>query len=580
MDVIGDLYAFGYGVERNAAEAVSWYRKAAEAGSRDGMFDLARACERGEGLARDYAEAGKWYRAAADRGHATAMNNLGTFYEGGLGVTRDYAEAMKWYRKAAEGGNTVAMDSIGDMLRFGRGVAVDLAGAVEWYRRSAEGGYGVGMSDLGWMYMEGQGVARDYAQTMNWCRKAAEAGDSAGMNSVGWLYQHGWGVTVDNAEALKWYRKAAEAGNGAGMSNVGWFYQEGLSVTVDNAEALGWFRKGAAAGNGGAMLSIGRFYEKGIAVAADRAEAIAWYRKAAATGQQVAKDNLKRLGVPETDTPASTPSGLFSVIPLYPGATLDSGGGCAASDATCHAVVSATVSKAEVFAFYTSRLAQAGWKQDVADHAPAESGNLGKKELWGLLNFNRSKLTLTVLILSDRQTKGKATVLDINLINRGTMDELAGFLQRIPTVQSAKVRMGERFESGGWAVRILSAKNEGSSITKQVPGMPQPYVFKNDNLRTALVRVTLELERLDGKAINQGMLAKVQVKDSAGDVYWDVGAGMSSAAYYDVRKGGNQKIIVPVQAKAEIEYVFAVPIGRVLTEFIWEDRLAIGIETH
>ena len=55
--------------------------------------------------AGDYAEAVKWYRTAAEQGLGEAQYNLGNRYRNGEGVTQDYAEAANWYRKAAEQGD-------------------------------------------------------------------------------------------------------------------------------------------------------------------------------------------------------------------------------------------------------------------------------------------------------------------------------------------------------------------------------------------------------------------------------------------------------------------------------------------
>jgi uncharacterized protein len=52
----------------------------------------------GLGVEQDYAEAVKWYRKAADQGVTAAQSNLGLMYAQGLGVAQDYAEAVKWYR--------------------------------------------------------------------------------------------------------------------------------------------------------------------------------------------------------------------------------------------------------------------------------------------------------------------------------------------------------------------------------------------------------------------------------------------------------------------------------------------------
>ena len=55
----------------------------------------------GEGVPQDDAEAVRWYRLAADQGHATAQNNLGIRYSNGRGVPQDYVEAHMWYNLAA-----------------------------------------------------------------------------------------------------------------------------------------------------------------------------------------------------------------------------------------------------------------------------------------------------------------------------------------------------------------------------------------------------------------------------------------------------------------------------------------------
>ena len=76
----------------------------------------------GKGVPLDYAEALKWYRMAADQGHAKAQNNLGFMYFNGKGVPQDYAEALKWYRMAAEQGNAEAQRNLGNRYATGQGV--------------------------------------------------------------------------------------------------------------------------------------------------------------------------------------------------------------------------------------------------------------------------------------------------------------------------------------------------------------------------------------------------------------------------------------------------------------------------
>ena len=56
---------------------------------------------RGLGVPQDYAEAVRWYRLAADQGHASAQNNLGVMYGTGAGVPQDYVQAHMWFNLAA-----------------------------------------------------------------------------------------------------------------------------------------------------------------------------------------------------------------------------------------------------------------------------------------------------------------------------------------------------------------------------------------------------------------------------------------------------------------------------------------------
>ena len=62
----------------------------------------------GEGVPQDDAEAVRWYRLAAEQGNAGAQLNLGAMYSNGEGVPQDDAEAVRWYRLAAEQGNAGA----------------------------------------------------------------------------------------------------------------------------------------------------------------------------------------------------------------------------------------------------------------------------------------------------------------------------------------------------------------------------------------------------------------------------------------------------------------------------------------
>ena len=86
----------------------------------------------GEGAPQDYAEAMKWYRKAADQGEVRSQYNVGLMYEKGQSVPQDYAEAVRWYRKAADQGDTTAEFMVGFSYIRGKGVPTDFVQAHMW----------------------------------------------------------------------------------------------------------------------------------------------------------------------------------------------------------------------------------------------------------------------------------------------------------------------------------------------------------------------------------------------------------------------------------------------------------------
>ena len=98
-NTVGFQYGNGLSVMQNDAEALKWYRKAAELGSEKGMYHLAGVYENGYGVKQDYQAAIKWYRKAAERGHVPAHHSLARLYEQGQGVPKDLKQSAEWRRK-------------------------------------------------------------------------------------------------------------------------------------------------------------------------------------------------------------------------------------------------------------------------------------------------------------------------------------------------------------------------------------------------------------------------------------------------------------------------------------------------
>jgi TPR repeat protein len=218
------------------------------------------------GEAQDFAQAMTWYRKAADQGYARAQNNIGHLYDHGQGVKQDYAQAMIWYRKAADQDNAGAQNNVGVLYDNGQGVKQDYAQAMNWHRKAADQGDAAAQYNIGVLYDNGQGVKQDYAQAMTWYRKAADQGNAFAQASIGFLYDNGHGVKQDYAQAMTWYRKAADQGNAFAQASIGFLYANGRGVQQDYAQAMTWYRKAADQGETTAQYNIGDLYANGHGV--------------------------------------------------------------------------------------------------------------------------------------------------------------------------------------------------------------------------------------------------------------------------------------------------------------------------
>lgn len=99
---LGQCYEYGNGVAKDAAEAVKWYRKAAEQDYFQAQIHLGFCYQRGIGVAPDSVEAVKWYRVVAEYDHGEGQKAVAIAYELGRGVDKNLAEAYAWRILAAD----------------------------------------------------------------------------------------------------------------------------------------------------------------------------------------------------------------------------------------------------------------------------------------------------------------------------------------------------------------------------------------------------------------------------------------------------------------------------------------------
>jgi TPR repeat protein len=90
----------------------------------------------GRGVPRDDAQAVAWYRKAAEQNLPLGQMNLGAMYLTGRGVPKDEAQAMGWFQKAAAQGEEQAkkklamLDELRQLKRHRTEFAAALVAAV------------------------------------------------------------------------------------------------------------------------------------------------------------------------------------------------------------------------------------------------------------------------------------------------------------------------------------------------------------------------------------------------------------------------------------------------------------------
>ncbi len=278
----------------------------AENGDAEAQLKFGRACFNGDGVTKDSAEAVKWFRKAADQNNIRAQFNLGICYTSGEGVTKDEAEALKWIRKAADQNFILAQYYLGVCYVNWQGVAKDVVEAAKWVRKAAEQNLPIAQYYLGAYYTYGQGVGRDEIEAAKWYRKAAEHDYAQAQFDLGVCYRDGLGVPIDAVQEVNWYRKAAEQNHVLAQYNLAACYANGEGIPKDSVESYKWYNLASAQGNQDAKiwLAVIEQHMTPDQIAEGQRRSAAFVPRKETSGLSSDNSNL-------SDSPTATGTGFF-----------------------------------------------------------------------------------------------------------------------------------------------------------------------------------------------------------------------------------------------------------------------------
>jgi hypothetical protein len=139
------------------------------------QFHLGTLYETGKSVPQDYAQAVLWYRKAAEQNLAIAQYRLGVLYANGVGVPLDKAQSAAWFQKAAEQGYVYAQEMLGSDYLTGEGVQRDYAEAYFWFdiacaskAREVVAGIRATQRDAAAVYLTPAELSREQGRARQW----------------------------------------------------------------------------------------------------------------------------------------------------------------------------------------------------------------------------------------------------------------------------------------------------------------------------------------------------------------------------------------------------------------------------
>jgi len=125
---LGDYYKYDI---KKPDIAFNWYKKAAEKGHKDALFEYAECYIFGYGVKKDETKAFEYCKKAAELGHKYGQFELASFYNYGIECkcSINKVKALKWYKKAAYNGLIEAYYNIGMIYENQKKIEK----AIKWY---------------------------------------------------------------------------------------------------------------------------------------------------------------------------------------------------------------------------------------------------------------------------------------------------------------------------------------------------------------------------------------------------------------------------------------------------------------
>ncbi|XP_072990789.1 ERAD-associated E3 ubiquitin-protein ligase component HRD3-like isoform X1 [Typha latifolia] len=273
MFKIGLLYYYGLrGLRRDLKKAHYWFSKSVEKGDTSSLELLGEMYARGAGVERNYTKAFECLSLAVKHQYYSAYNGLGYLYVKGYGVEKkNLTKAREYFEIAAENKEPRGHYNLGVLYLKGLGVKRDVGAACKLFLTAANAGQPKALYQVAKMFQKGIELKKNLYMATLLYKTVAERGPWSSLSR--WALESY--LKGDMGKALLLYSRMAELGYEAAQSNAAWIldkYEEqsvcmgesGFCTDTERhirAHSLWW--QASEQGNEYAALLIGDSYYYG-----------------------------------------------------------------------------------------------------------------------------------------------------------------------------------------------------------------------------------------------------------------------------------------------------------------------------
>lgn len=283
--------ALSYELLNNHEKAISWYTKAAAAGSSSAMVKLVWYHEERLILKGDVVKMNELLNRAMAAGNALAYGVKGRFLLTGVGSDMDTVKANEVFKQGydialpgAEKGDVESMYATGVILANSDIPAP--VGGVTWLERAAEAGHADARYAAACFYSSRRRQDRlDSAKAMYWFEQAEQHQDKRIYMWLGNMYYYRAGVVKNKARAEAYYRKGDSCGDARCARNLGiMHFNRDVAERSDEKSTTALLNKAVQGGCYNAYVWLGTMYLHGTHVSVNYPQAITYFQKGVEAG--------------------------------------------------------------------------------------------------------------------------------------------------------------------------------------------------------------------------------------------------------------------------------------------------------